>query len=189
MLILLTIFSKASGSCWNMLKRRLAEEKITPLTIIHAPNVVGHPIGIATLVLLGMFVLPTDPLFLVYWFWMIIIAAIVSIFTIFGLLETKFFTAQIIGSLGFVSSSICAASFYDEWLNAWAIFALCLAVIGVICFSWRNNEGKILPLIEAWCSQSLPSSSEGFRQCFINLSPFTFRSTALFLRDGLLAIL
>jgi hypothetical protein len=143
MLTLLTIISKASGPYWNMLRRRLAEEKIAPLTITHAPNLIGHPIGIIILVLLGMFALPTDPLFFLYWSGLIVMAAIINIFIILGLLETKFFTTQVIGSLGFVSSSICATFFLNERLNAWAIFALCLAVFGVILFSWRKNDGKI----------------------------------------------
>ncbi len=144
MLILLTLLSRSSGPYWNTLRRRLAEEKIAPLTITHAPNLIGHPIGIAALILSGTFLLPKDPLFFLFWLGMIAIAAVMSIFAILGLLHTKFFTTQVIGSLGFVSSSICAVIFLDETLGGWKILALCLAVVGVIVFSWKRGEKKLI---------------------------------------------
>ena len=139
MLTLLTIFDKASGPCWNALRKRLAKEKIAPLTITHAPNLIGHPIGILILVFSGMFLLPKDPLFFLFWFGMIALSSIVSIFIILGLLETKFFTTQIIGSLGFVSSSVCASIFLGEHLGAIKIFCLFLAILGVIFFAWPKE--------------------------------------------------
>jgi len=154
------------------LRRRLAEEKISALTITHAPNLVGHPIGIVILILLGMFVLPTDPMFFLYWFGMIVIAAIVSVFVILGLLETKFFTTQIIGSLGFVSSSICAAIFLGERLNAWAVFALCLAVFGVVLFSWKKKEEKIFEFDRGMVFTILAVLLGGFSSVLHKLSMF-----------------
>jgi drug/metabolite transporter (DMT)-like permease len=127
-----------------MLRRHLGEKKIHPLTITHVPNLIGHPIGLIALAALGLFVIPTDPLFFLCWSGMIIFAAVVSIFSILGLLETKFFTTQVIGSLGFVSSSVCAAIFLKESLNAWTIFSLGLAVVGVILFSWKREQGRKL---------------------------------------------
>lgn len=181
MLTLLTILSKASGPYWNMYRRRLAEEKITALTITHAPNLIGHPIGVAILILLGMFVLPTDPLFFLYWFGLIVVAAIISIFIILGLLETKFFTTQIIGSLGFVSSSICAAIFLNEDLNVWAIFSLCLAVVGVIFFSWQKNEGKIFAFDRGMIFTILAVVLGGFASVLHKLATFHVSSySALF---------
>lgn len=143
MLALLTILNKASGPYWNTLKKQLAQEKVQPLTITVAPSLVAHPISILVLILLGMFALPTQGAFYLFWFGMIIISAIVSIFTILGLLETKFFTTQVIGSLGFVSSSIFAAIFLKENLNSWTILSILLAVMGVILFSWKKHDHSI----------------------------------------------
>lgn len=142
MLTFLTIISKGSGPYWNMIRKQLAEEKIAPLTITHAPNLIGHPIGILLLIFLGMFVLPTDPMFFLFWFGMITISSVVSIFIILGLLKTKFYTTQIIGSLGFVSSAVFASLFLGEQLTSIKIFCLLLAVLGVIFFSWPKTTDK-----------------------------------------------
>jgi drug/metabolite transporter (DMT)-like permease len=74
---------------------------------------------------------------------MIAISGVISTFVILGLLQTKFFTTQIIGSLGFVSSSLCAAFFLGEELHAGKIVALCVAVVGVVIFSWKGSEHKL----------------------------------------------
>jgi drug/metabolite transporter (DMT)-like permease len=70
---------------------------------------------------------------------MIALSAIVSIFIILGLLETKFFTTQIIGSLGFVSSSVFANIFLGEQLNILKVFCLFLAILGVVFFTWPKK--------------------------------------------------
>ncbi len=92
-----------------------------------------------------MFVIPHDLMFFVYWFLMIAISAIVSIFGILGLLQTKFFTTQVIGSLGFISSSICAAVFLNEPVTHKTIISLALALVGVALFSWKK-ESKIFSM-------------------------------------------
>jgi drug/metabolite transporter (DMT)-like permease len=143
MLTFITIISKGSGPYWNTIRKQLATEKIAPLTITHAPNLIGHPIGILLLISLGMFVLPTDPMFFLFWFGTIAISAIVNIFIILGLLKTKFFTTQIIGSLGFVSSAIFASLFLGEQLTTIKIFCLFLAILGVVFFSWPKKAGKL----------------------------------------------
>lgn len=172
MFTLLTILSKASSPYWNTFRRRLAEEKNSPLTITHAPNLIGHPIGLATLAAFGMFIIPTDPLFFIYWFEMILIAAIVSIFIILGLLKTKFFTTQVIGSLGFVSSSICATLFLNEKLNNWMIFSLCLAVLGVILFSWKGRGEKLLIFDRGMIFTILAVIFGGFSSVLYKLATF-----------------
>jgi drug/metabolite transporter (DMT)-like permease len=139
MLTLLAIINKASGPYWNLLRKKLAKEKIAPLTITHSSNLIGHPIGILILIFSGMFLLPNDPLFYIFWFALIAISAIVSIFIILGLLETKFFTTQIIGSLGFISSSVFANIFLGEQLNAIKIFCLFLSILGVVFFAWPKK--------------------------------------------------
>lgn len=140
MVITLAILNKASGPYWNMLKRRLGEDGIAPLTITHIPNLIGHPFGLAILAAFGMFVLPSDPVFYLCWTLMIAIAAVMNIFAIIGLLEAKFFTTQVIGSLGFVSGCICAVIFLGESINVWAICSICLAVVGVVLFSWKKRD-------------------------------------------------
>jgi drug/metabolite transporter (DMT)-like permease len=138
---LLTILTKIVEPYFSMFRKELAKDDIAPLTITHSPNLIGHPLGIILLLSLGMFILPTDFHFFLYWFGMIVISGVVSTFAILGLLETKFFTAQVIGSLGFVSSAICAHFFLKEPLGVWTIISLCIAVIGVLFFSC-NKDGK-----------------------------------------------
>ena len=180
MFTLITILTKASVPYWNMYKRRLGEEGIAPLTIAHVPNLIGHPIGIALLFLTGLFLLPTDLLFYIYWVALVIIAAIVGIFTILGLLETKFFTTQVIHSLGFVSSSICAVIFLNEKLNGWTVFALILGVLGVIFFSYKKSENRFFVFDRGTIFTILAVVLAGFSSIFYKLASFHVPNTFAF---------
>lgn len=138
--IFLTVFSKITGPYWNVLRKDLAKKGISSLTITIAPNLFGHPVGIFLLLAFGLFALPKDLHFYGYWFAMISIAAIVSIFTIWGLIKTKFFGVQIIGSLGFVASSIFAFFILNEKISNIQTISLSLAIVGVIIFSWPKKK-------------------------------------------------
>ena len=144
MLIFLTILNKITGPYWNTFRKSLGQKNIDPLTITHAPGLFGHPIGIAILVFIGIFSLPSNANFYIFWFAMIAVAALVSIWTIWGLLETDFFAVQVIGSLGFVSTSIFAFLILGEVVNKVQIFSIFLAFFGVAIFSWPHRvKGKI----------------------------------------------
>jgi drug/metabolite transporter (DMT)-like permease len=121
----------------------LAEGNIAPLTIAHSANLIGHPIGIAILALTGNFLLPKDPAFFLYWVLLVACAAVGSTFAVFALLNTKFFTTQVIGSLGFVTSSVFAVIILGEKFTAGVAVALVVAVAGVILFSWEKSKGEI----------------------------------------------
>jgi len=178
MFTLLTILSKGSAPYWNMWKRKYAEDGIAPLTIAHVSNLIGHPIGIAILIISGFFILPLDPLFYLYWFSLIGVAAIVTMFTIYGLLETKFFTTQVIGSLKFVSSSILAVIFLHEKLNGWSIFALVLGVIGVIFFSWDKKEKRLFAFDKGMIFTIIAVILSGFSSIFYKLATLHVGSPA-----------
>lgn len=142
MLILLTAIYNLALPYWDTLKKYLSKEDISSLTIIHSPNIFGHPIGIAILVLLGLFAIPTDPRFFIFWFSMILITSVALTLYIWGLVATKFFAVQIIGKLGFVTGSIGAVLLIGESLTFLQIVAIVLAVIGVICFSWPKKFSR-----------------------------------------------
>jgi len=139
MLIFLSIVDNLLKPYWDTLRKKLAQEDISPLTISHAPNILGHPIGILILLISGGFILPQNPKFFLFWFVMISIAALASILNIWSLTKTKFFGVQVIGRLGFVTSTIFAALILGEQLNGVKIIALLLAIVGVVIFTWPKN--------------------------------------------------
>jgi len=139
MLIFLSIIDNLLKPYWDTLRKKLAQENVSPLTITHSPNILGHPIGILILLISGLYLWPQDPKFFLFWFLMIAIAALSSILSIWSLMKTKFFSVQIIGRLGFVASTVFAILLLDEQFNYLKIIALVLAVIGVIIFSWPKN--------------------------------------------------
>ncbi len=145
MLIFLAIINRILSPYWVTLRKSLAQKQIAALTITYIPILVGHPIGIVVLYFLDLIVFPKDWLFYVYWFAMIAIAAIVSILVINGLLKTKFVAVQIIGSLGFVTSSFFSFLLLGENISGIQILAIFVAVVGVVVFSWpKNKSGSIL---------------------------------------------
>ncbi|MDO8552918.1 MAG: hypothetical protein Q7S01_05380 [bacterium] len=124
---------------WDTLRKNLAQKGVSSLTILHAPNLIGHPIGIAVLFALGLFAMPSDPTFFLFWFGMIVIASVAQTFNIWGLLETKFFGVQVLNSLGFLVNSIAAVILVGEHLNSIQLIAIALATIGVVCFAWPQR--------------------------------------------------
>jgi drug/metabolite transporter (DMT)-like permease len=139
MLIFLSIIDNLLKPYWDTLRKKLAQANVSPLTITHSPNILGHPIGIIILLISGTYVWPQNPKFFLFWFIMIGIAALSSILNIWGLVRTKFFGVQIVGRLGFVTSTIFAVLLLGEQLNQLKIIALVLAVVGVIVFTWPKN--------------------------------------------------
>lgn len=124
---------------WDTLKKQLAQNGVSSLTILHAPNLVGHPIGIAILLMFGLFTMPSDATFFLLWFGMIVIASVGQTFNIWGLLETKFFGVQVLNSLGFLVNSVAAVLLLGERLSPIQYAAIALATIGVVCFAWPQR--------------------------------------------------
>ena len=142
MLIFLTIIHNLAQPYWDTLKKSLAKENVSSLTIIHSPNLVGHPIGIIILIALGIFTIPSNPQFFLFWFGMICIASVSLTLNIWGLLETKFFAVQILNKLGFVTSSIMAVLLIGETLTSLQVISLVLGVIGVAFFAWPQHLSR-----------------------------------------------
>lgn len=124
---------------WDTLKKKLAEKNISSLTILHAPNLIGHPLGILLLFALGLFILPTDPLFYTSWFGMVAISAVSLTFHIWGLLRTNFFGVQILTRLGFLANTIAAIVLLGERVTLLQSIALGLATIAVFFFAWPKR--------------------------------------------------
>ncbi len=124
---------------WDTLKRQLAEKRVSSLTILHAPNLVTHPIGIIVLLSLGLFALPVDPLFYLSWFVMIILASFSMVLNIWGLLRTQFFGAQILGRLGFLMNTVAAIILLGERVSSIQILALVLATLAILLFAWPKR--------------------------------------------------
>ena len=128
---------------WDTLKKKLFQDGISSLTIIHAPTLAGHPIVIAVLLAAGLFVPPPDPYFYVFWFAMVVMAAAALTLNIWGLVESKFFAAQILGKLGFVTSSLGAIFVIGERLLPMQMAALGLAIVGVGFFVWPQKLSRV----------------------------------------------
>src|SRR3990167_11371841 len=99
MLILLTIIYNLMLPYRDTLKKKLFQDGISSLTIIHAPTLAGHPIVIAVLLAAGLFVPPPDPYFYVFWFAMVVMAAAALTPDILGVVGRKVFFAPILRTL------------------------------------------------------------------------------------------
>ena len=139
MLIVLAAAYNLALPYWDTLKRQLAEKRISSLTINHAPNLVTHPIGITVLIFLGIFSLPADPVFYLAWSGMIVIASFSLVLNIWGLLKTQFFGAQILGRLGFLTSTLVAIVLLDERVSSVQVIALMVAFAAVLLFAWPKR--------------------------------------------------
>jgi drug/metabolite transporter (DMT)-like permease len=179
--ILIAILKHFLDPYWDTLKKRLAQDNIASITIAHTPNLVGHPIGIAVLFACGMFVLPHDPKFFLFWFAMIGIASIVSIFVIWGLLETKFFAVQVVSSLGFAASSLFAVLILGEHLSSLQITALVVGIIGVIIFVWPKKQNRSLHFDKGLLFVILAVILGGLSSVFYKLASFHVSSYTMFL--------
>lgn len=140
MLIFLAALNSLISPYWDTYKKYLSKQGLASLTIISSPNLIEHSIGIVALLSLGLFVLPTDPLFYVYWFLMVIISAVELTLTIWGLVKSSFFGVRVVGSLTFVVSSIAAVLFIGEHLSLLQYGAIGVAVLGIILFTWPNDQ-------------------------------------------------
>jgi drug/metabolite transporter (DMT)-like permease len=140
--IFLVVLNNLFSPYWDTLRKRLGREKVAPLTITNSPNLIGHPIGIALLCAAGVFALP-DHRFFLLWICLIVLSACSSVLTIWGLLKTKFFAVEVIGSLGFVANSFFAVLILGEHLKTHQVFAILFALVGVILFVWtKESIGK-----------------------------------------------
>jgi drug/metabolite transporter (DMT)-like permease len=139
MFIFLTAIYSAALPYWDTLKRKLAEKRLSSLTIIYVPNIVGHPIGIFLLLCLGLFVLPTDPVFYLSWFGMVVIASFSLVLNIWGLLKTEFFGVQILSRLGFLANTIVAVLVLGERLTELQVISLGFATVAILFFTWPKR--------------------------------------------------
>ena len=146
MLILLAVLNNLISPYWNTFKKSLSKEGFASLTIIHSPNLFGHLLGIGALLLLGLFAIPHDNHFFLFWFGMIFIASIQLKFNIWGLVRSNFFGVHIISNLGFVASSISAVLFIGEHLTGIQYFAIGIAVLGVMLFAWPRSKVNLSKL-------------------------------------------
>ncbi len=140
--IFLAAIHSMLGPYWDSIKKRLRQDDAAPLTIIDSPNLVGHPIGIAVLLLLGIFMIPSSPWFFFFWWLMILISSFANILTISGLIKTEFLAVEVIGSLSFVINSVFAVILLRENLTILQAGAIAIAAIGVLFFVWPKRDGK-----------------------------------------------
>ncbi len=144
MFIILVAINAVIKPYWDTLKKRLASDDISSLTIIQSPNLFGHPIGIAILLACGVFFVPNDFRFFFLWLIMIGIAACSNILAIWGLLKTKFFAVETISSLSFATNSIFAVLILGEHLKYFQVIAIIFALAGLILFAWPKTISGVL---------------------------------------------
>lgn len=140
MLILLTVINNLLAPYWDTYKKYLSKQGFASLTVICSPNLIEHSVGIIVLLSLGLFVLPTDIHFYLYWFLMVIISAVELTLNIWGLVKSSFFGVRVVGSLSFVVSSISAVFFIGEHLSLLQYLSIVIAIIGVILFTLPKGK-------------------------------------------------
>ncbi|MGV8150622.1 MAG: hypothetical protein ACP5NV_02740 [Candidatus Woesearchaeota archaeon] len=124
---------------WNTLRKDLAQKGISFITIVNSSNIFCHPVGIAIMLSFGIFSMPQNPNFYLFWIVMIIVSSISSIFSILGLLETKFFINQVVGKLGFATSAIFAFLILGEELDALKTISILFGIVGIAFFVWKKD--------------------------------------------------
>lgn len=139
MLVFLGVLYNLAFPYWESLKKELAQAKVPSMTILHAPSLVTHPIGILALVLLGMFSMPSDPVFYISWFALVLTASLSLVLNIWGMLRTQFFGAQVLSQLGFLTSTIAAILILKEQISPIQITALAVGTIAILLFAWPKQ--------------------------------------------------
>lgn len=127
---------------WDTLNKKLSERGISSLTILHAPNLIGHPILIALLVSLGLFILPKDPVFYLSWLGLVVLSAFSLTLHLWGLVRTKFFGVQMLTKLGFLLNTIAAIFLLNEHVTLLQTLALGIATIAIVIFAWPNRTAS-----------------------------------------------
>ncbi len=125
---------------WDTIRKHLAEKGISPLTILHGPNLAGHFVGILALILFDKFQLPSNSTFYILWFGVTLTAAIGFSLSIKAFTISKFFEVQILNRLDFIISILLLVIFLHEpmtWLRA---VGAILAFAGVICIMWPQKS-------------------------------------------------
>ncbi len=140
MLIFLAVINNLLAPYWDTYKKYLSKQGFASLTVICSPNLIEHSIGIIVLLSLGLFVLPTDIHFYLYWFLMVVISAVELTLNIWGLVKSSFFGVRVVGSLSFVVSSISAVIFIGEHLSLLQYVSIIIAIFGVALFTWPKNQ-------------------------------------------------
>jgi hypothetical protein len=125
---------------WDTQRRDRGKDGVMALTIVNAPNLILHPFGIVIMMLLGVFRLPTDPLFYAAWAVMVAVAAVAFGFVMLGLKATKFFAAQVIGKFGFAVSALMAMVLLAEAVSPTRLAAIFIGTVGVALFVWPRRH-------------------------------------------------
>lgn len=123
---------------WSVLKKELFVQKFSPLTIQFS-HFIGHPVGLIVLVLLGFFTIPSNPSFYLYWLFMIVLAAASVICEIQAMSKTEFFSVQVLGSLGFIFTTLAGVFVVGETLSVIQIGAVGIALLGMLLFAWPKR--------------------------------------------------
>lgn len=144
--ILVAVFYNLTAPYLDSLRKNIAERSVSSLTILHAPNIVGHPIGVGILLAIGLFSVPTDLTFFLWWFCVVAASALSLVWMMRGLLETHFFAVQVLIRSNFLSSSLAAMVILGERVTAVGIVSFALAALGICLFAWphRAADTKIV---------------------------------------------
>ncbi len=148
MLIFLAVVNSLISPYWDTYKKHLSKKGLASLSIICSPNLIEHSIGVIVLLSLGLFVVPKEPQFYLYWFLMVIISAAELTLNIWGLVKSSFFGVRVVGSLSFVVSSIAAVLFIGENLRAMQYVSIVIAIVGVVLFTWPKGSNLRLKNID-----------------------------------------
>lgn len=126
---------------FELLKRELAKKKFASLTLLHGPNLIGHPIFIIALLALGLFQLPRDPEFFLWWAGLVALSAIELTLVLRGLLRSSFFAVQALARVEFAVTAVLGVILLGERIDTLQAIALLLATASALIFLWPKYEG------------------------------------------------
>lgn len=174
---------------WDSMRKSLTQRGISSLGITIAPNIVGHPVGVITLLALGLFTLPGNPSFYLFWSGVVVIGAVTHILGLWGLRDGSFFAFEVLSKLTFLTTSIAGVIFLGEHLSSVQVFALVLATIGALAFALphrRPNRKFVWDKSIAFVILGLligSASSVFYKMAATSLGSFTEFVTGRFVAD------
>lgn len=128
----------------DALKKQLARQGFASLTLIHGPNLVGHPLLLVVLLCFGIFHIPDNPEFFAWW--LALAGVSVGQFTlqIWGLVRSSFFSVQALARSSFAVSAVMGALLLHEQLQLIQWAAIGVALLGSILFVMPSRSGPRL---------------------------------------------
>lgn len=139
----------------DTLKKKLSQQGFASLTLIHGPNLIGHPILLVALLSFGFFHIPQHLEFFGWWATLTGVSIVQFTLQIWGLVRSSFFAVQALARSSFAVSATMGAIILQENLQPIQWLAIGIALAGSILFvvpkrrglRWHWDSGLVFTLI------------------------------------------